>query len=59
MRQDGVISHVFRELVQVFTLLCNLLLELQELFLLTLADSIVFASLLSLRECITVEDTTN
>lgn len=53
--QSGVISHVVGELVEVFALLGDLLLELHELFLLTLADSIILVGLLSLRECIAIE----
>jgi hypothetical protein len=47
-------SHVFLELFEVFVLLCELLLELQELLLLTHSNGIVLVGLLTLRECITI-----
>lgn len=46
--------HVILKHFQVSLLLSELLLELQELFLLTLADRIVFVGLLALLEGVTV-----
>ena len=48
------ISQMIRELIQVCLLLCNLLLELHELLLLTLTDSIILRGLFSLGECVTI-----
>ncbi len=48
-----MISHVVLELLQVFMLLCQLLLELQELLLLTHTDSVVLIGLLTLGKGIT------
>lgn len=46
--------HVVLEHFQVSLLLSKLLLELQELFLLTLADRIIFVGLLALLEGVTI-----
>jgi hypothetical protein len=45
---------VFLELLEVLVLLCELLLELQELLLLTHSDGVVLVGLLTLRESITM-----
>lgn len=47
--------HVVLEHLQVSLLLSELLLELQELFLLTLANRIVFVGLLALLEGVTID----
>jgi len=47
--------HVVLELLQVLVLLCQLLLELHKLLLLTHADGIVLVGLLALGECVSVE----
>jgi len=44
--------HVVLELLQVLVLLCQLLLELHKLLLLTHADGIVLVGLLALGECV-------
>lgn len=45
---------MFLKLLEVFLLLCELLLELEELLLLSHLDGVVLAGLLALGECVTV-----
>lgn len=54
---DGVISHVFFELLKVFVLLRELLLKLQQLLLLTHLNGIILTGLLTLRERIPTPQT--
>jgi hypothetical protein len=54
MYMGWAISHVFLELLKVFLLLCELLLKIQKLLLLTHPNGIILISLLTLREGIPI-----
>lgn len=51
---DEMISHVLLKLLKVLLLFCNLLLELQELLLLTLLNGVVLVGLLTFLESIAI-----